>query len=26
LPADDHDIPMGWALTPRGGLTQLKGD
>ena len=26
LPADDHDIPMGWALTPSGGLTPLQGD
>ncbi|MGV0154577.1 5-formyltetrahydrofolate cyclo-ligase [Rhodococcus sp. GB-02] len=24
LPADDHDIPMGWALTPGGGLTRLQ--
>lgn len=26
LPADDHDVPMGWALTPGGGLTQLQRD
>ncbi len=23
LPADPHDIPMGWALTPTAGWTQL---
>ncbi|MCJ0905363.1 5-formyltetrahydrofolate cyclo-ligase [Rhodococcus sp. ARC_M6] len=23
LPADPHDIPMGWALTPGAGLTRL---
>lgn len=26
LPLDDHDVPMGWALTPGGGLTQLQRD
>lgn len=23
VPGDDHDIPMGWALTPGAGFTQL---
>lgn len=24
LPADPHDVPMGWALTPSAGLTRLQ--
>jgi 5-formyltetrahydrofolate cyclo-ligase len=23
LPADHHDVPMGWSLTPAGGYTKL---
>ncbi|MGC0362734.1 5-formyltetrahydrofolate cyclo-ligase [Rhodococcus sp. 27YEA15] len=26
LPADEHDIPMGWALTPTSGVTRLNRD
>ncbi|MBF6081935.1 5-formyltetrahydrofolate cyclo-ligase [Nocardia cyriacigeorgica] len=26
LPEEPHDLRMGWALTPRGGLRELSGD
>ncbi|TLG06348.1 5-formyltetrahydrofolate cyclo-ligase [Nocardia cyriacigeorgica] len=26
LPEEPHDLRMGWALTPRGGLRRLSGD